>query len=149
MKIFRISLPHFILMLVFVVGCAHIIPQAGPSTSAVLNQTEEDSLITLVSLDMKVASQIKAKGHTNMENYLRSFKAWKYQPVINSGDIVEVIIYEQSPAVLFVGISSTQAGVGISSFNVPPQVVDDEGFINIPFVGKVNVKGKKPESVAS
>ena len=128
-------------------GCVHFFPQIGPTTAAIKNEFEENRYITLVELDPQLVTLFQPKGD-NYERELQTFLTEKYTPVINAGDVIEINIYETPPAVLFTSQDLIPTSSGVSSFSVPPQMVDDRGYITVPFVGRIKVKEKRPEEVA-
>jgi polysaccharide export outer membrane protein len=70
--------------------------------------------------------------------------------VIGQGDTVSVTVWETPPA-LFFGMMGTAAPAaaagGITtglSTDLPPQMVDDRGMVNLPFIGPMEAAGKTP-----
>ena len=142
----------FLLIIFFITGCAqlsYLIPQAGPSTHAI--KSADSEYLTVVEVTPSLVSNfvISKKDYITL---LKEFESEKYSPRIDKGDVLEVFIYETPPAVLFspasqIPIAPFQSQ-GPSTFALPKQIVDDEGYITVPFVGRVFVKGKTPEEVA-
>lgn len=64
--------------------------------------------------------------------------------LIGPGDIVEVSVWETPPAMLFGGIVlDTKAGpITTHAVTFPSQMVTPDGTINMPFAGRVPVKGR-------
>lgn len=142
----------FIVGTIFLSGCSHITPQAGPSTISITGQySQSDSYITLVNLSTNIVWRQKEKDRFELSQKISKFMADKFSPSIGPGDILDITIYEQSPAVLFAQTTPqlTFTSAGIAVFNVPQQIIDDRGYITVPFVGRLYVSGKKPEEVAS
>jgi polysaccharide biosynthesis/export protein len=63
---------------------------------------------------------------------------------IGSGDILSVTIWEASPATLFGSIELDTQGIPAParSTTLPEQPVDGEGFITVPFAGRIPAAGK-------
>ncbi|MDQ0512533.1 polysaccharide biosynthesis/export family protein [Ancylobacter amanitiformis] len=66
---------------------------------------------------------------------------------VNVGDVVQVSIWEASSGGLFGGRGAVETGSG--SETLPPQTVDRDGRIKVPYVGEVPVVGKRPSEIAS
>lgn len=137
---------------IFMQGCSSIIPQSGPSTISITHQSSQsDSYITLVNLSSSLVWKQKEKDRFNLNQKISKFMTEKFSPSLGAGDVLDITIYEQPPAVLFAQstpqLSLTSAGIAV--FNIPQQTVDDKGYITVPFVGRLYVAGKKPEEVAS
>jgi polysaccharide export outer membrane protein len=140
----------FFIISLILSGCAHLIPQAGPSTQAV--RSAESEYLTLIDLTPKLVSTFSVPNQ-NYKEQISKFQTERYSPRIDRGDILDIVIYETPPAVLFTSSSSIYSfqgsqNQGPQSFNLPSQMVDDEGYITVPFVGRVFVKGKTPEQIA-
>jgi polysaccharide export outer membrane protein len=80
--------------------------------------------------------------------------------LVHSGDILQVLIWEAYPPILFRQssysntISTFPASVTISptisqASGIPPQQVNQEGQITIPFIGKIDVSGKSISQIES
>jgi polysaccharide export outer membrane protein len=64
---------------------------------------------------------------------------------IKPGDVLEVNIWEADPPILFNSGSQGQVGMSLPGSNkttLPEQIVNSEGFISIPFAGKISTKNK-------
>lgn len=70
------------------------------------------------------------------------------------GDSLSIAIYEAPPALLFgaftrMGTSSPTAAMPTAAASLPPVVVDQNGFIAVPFVGKVQATGRTTTEIAA
>ena len=66
--------------------------------------------------------------------------------VVGAGDVLDVSIWEAPPAVLI----GAAAGPGLTSARqttLPEQIVNVDGFINVPFAGALKVVGKTPQQI--
>jgi polysaccharide biosynthesis/export protein len=76
--------------------------------------------------------------------------------IVGSGDTLDVAIWEAPPAALFGllnsggGASEAVGSGGMISRSpaIPEQMVDSDGQISIPFVGKVDVAGLTPQQIS-
>lgn len=68
---------------------------------------------------------------------------------LNSGDVLEVTVWEAPPASLFGGaILDPRAGLSTSrAMSFPEQMVADDGMISVPFAGRIEAKGHTPVEV--
>ena len=129
----------------FLSACSYMIPQGGPTTTAVLTADER---IVVLTLNPEITLKLKGEKES-FRDKLRTFLSRPYSPRIGRGDVLEIYVYETPPAVfLSASLSSQGYGGGLVSAALPPQLVDDEGYINVPFVGRVKVLGKRPEEVS-
>jgi polysaccharide export outer membrane protein len=72
--------------------------------------------------------------------------------IAGRGDVLNISIWEAPPATLF-GTSASEgrltAGPAIShGSNIPEQMVDSDGMIAIPFIGRVMADGRSPSQIA-
>ncbi len=128
-------------------SCATMFPQQGPSTYTIKAQRYVNPYITVVDLTPGLVYLFK-KTEDDALKKLKSFLNEKYSPSLGEGDIVEITIYESPPPVLLASVSTLTSAGGLAILQIPPQIVDDRGYINVPFVGRIYVLGKRPEDVS-
>ncbi|WP_353683279.1 hypothetical protein V4D30_05230 [Thermodesulfovibrio sp. 3907-1M] len=130
------KLTIIIISLVFLTSCASFLPQSGPSkpeiylSAADVKSESIEPFLTIVELNPKQSALLETENKINLSD----FTAPRYSPCLGKGDVVEIIIQEQYPPVLFLSKET-------STYVVPAQVVTEEG-INVPYVGKIQVEGK-------
>lgn len=131
-------------------SCA-IVPKSGPTTSAVVSADGEqvpDSLpLTVIDVTNSIANQLfQGQQQQNFSTFAPSKQA---NGSIGPGDVVQVILWEASPAILFATNSNlaSDAATGSQAVTLPGQMVDYNGYISVPFVGRVSVAGKTPQQV--
>lgn len=128
----------------------------GPTASAVRNAGDgsiQGSPIRVVDLDAGTAFAVRQLR--NGESFSATLgnapaTAMRFAP----GDALTIAIYEAPPAVLFgpftqMGTKSPTAGSPTEPAALPPVVVDEEGYIQIPFVGRVLAAGRGPSAIAA
>jgi polysaccharide export outer membrane protein len=124
-------------------GCSSL-PTIGPSADEVqaVQPLPGAAVIQIVDVDDKVARQLLG---------LRQFKlfsetlgpARESSPAVGSGDTLEVSIWEAPPATLFgSGAIDPRNPSTTRASTLPEQMVDREGFINVPFAGRVHAAGQ-------
>lgn len=125
------------------------LPSSGPSTSVVENSASDNPLIELIPLNGDVVSKINASSQQKLfsEVFGKATRDYLIQP----GDVLEIHIWEASPALLFG--SSSFPGMASSSGSrgsvIPEQMVNQDGTINVPFAGSISAKGKTLKSIES
>lgn len=69
------------------------------------------------------------------------------EPVrINVGDTISLTIYEAQSGGVFIPI---EAGIRPGNFvQIPAQIIDDTGYVSVPYAGRVDVVGKTPVEVS-
>ena len=136
-----------IIALVSLSGCA--LSNSGPSRSRILDSGDSDRLqgIQVVEVDGKVVERLKESDQLGrFDSLFPSNSSNNY--LIGPGDIVEVAIWEAPPAMLFGSRDSTTIGAtATNSVTLPQQMVDSDGSITIPFVGRVAVQGHTTQEI--
>ena len=137
-------------------GCASFLPTVGPSAHSIERSANPlgTAEIQVVDVDDAVTRRLLAlRTQRLFSETLQTSPA--ISRVIGPGDVLEVTIWEASPPTLF-GASALQAGTvttaggpGVmgtiptsQATTLPDQMVDDEGYINVPFAGRVLASGK-------
>jgi polysaccharide export outer membrane protein len=126
-------------------GCSPFLPEGGPDTASVEAAPQDPSLsgIELVKVNYSIASQLRTELEQN------AFPSFFSGPehadhLVAPGDVLQIFIWEAPPAVLFGAPAATADGMtagGTGMITLPNQTVDNEGDINVPFAGTINVGG--------
>jgi polysaccharide export outer membrane protein len=128
-------------------GCSAI-PSQGPSASDIASERSAPvQRFELVDLDMNVA---KALGARRADKTIASFGDYRpsTQLRIGIGDEVAVTIWEAAAGGLFSApLVTDKFTTGSKSATIPPQVVDRDGVITVPYAGPVHVAGHTPREV--
>ncbi len=127
------------------------LPRSGPSTERIEQVATEGgsgSGIQLVPITEPVVRAIQSRrtlasfADPVWESGIRSLQ-------VGTGDTLEVSLWEAPPAVLF-GVTQTDprllAGTAIVT-HLPPQVVDADGSISVPFAGRIRAAGQTPRAI--
>lgn len=137
-------------------GCNGFFASAGASRSQVTevasNEADAPALIQVIPVTPAVARQVVIADKTMSFPVLPSQGA--PENVVGPGDTLEVIVWEAPPAILFRNSSSssflgTVTPTGTSTTALPAQMVNKQGEILFPFVGKIQVSGKTPSQIES
>ena len=138
------------LLLPFFSACSHWLPTSGPSSIKINEAAEADtSIIQLVDITPAVTQRLALSK--KKQSFAESFTELRVNSyLVNPGDIVEVSIWEASPAMLF-GVAPAAAAFSASSGSkastLPEQMVGADGYINVPFAGRIKVAGKNLQKI--
>lgn len=130
-------------------GCSYL-PGSGFTRSDVEPSSKRTSLdgIQVVDVTDALARQLVAKRTTKLFSEALGTSDAEAQKV-GAGDTVEIAIWEAPPASLFgSGILDPRAGpTTTKGMTLPEQVVNNDGTINVPFVGQVKVAGRTLQQI--
>lgn len=128
----------------------------GPSAHAVRNAGDvslDGSPIQIV--DFNASTAFAVRQLRNSESFSAMLgnspaTAMTFAP----GDTLAISIYEAPPAVLFgpftqMGTKSATAGSPTPAASQPSVIVDEEGYVDVPFVGRVLAAGRGPVTIAT
>ncbi|QNM83805.1 polysaccharide export protein [Sphingomonas sabuli] len=145
------------LALAALAGCSSL-GANGPATKTITRanaQAIDNSQIQIIEVTDTVARRVLAAHRTSL--FSQAFgDAPLAGTVIGPGDVLEVTIWEAPPAVLFGATSSLSSGStstvltapGMSQSNaIPSMMVRDDGTIQVPFAGAIDVVGRSPRQV--
>jgi polysaccharide export outer membrane protein len=137
-----------VLALALAVASCSSIPAEGPSASDIIHErTVADQRFELLDLDMSVDQTLASR---RSDKTIASFGDYRpsSQPRIGIGDQVLVTIWEAAAGGLFSApLVSTQFSTGSKSATIPPQTVDRDGLITVPYAGQVHVVGHTTREV--
>lgn len=69
---------------------------------------------------------------------------------IGLGDTIEVSLWEAPPATLFGGgVADPRSPSTVRATTLPEQMVERDGFISVPFAGRIRAAGMSPQGVAA
>lgn len=131
-------------------ACSHWLPTSGPSSIKMNQAAEADtSIIQLVDITPAVTQRLALSQ--KKQSFAESFTDLRVNSyLVNPGDIIEVSIWEASPAMLF-GVAPATAAFSASSGSkastLPEQMIGADGYINVPFAGRIKVAGKSLQKI--
>ncbi|WGE31756.1 polysaccharide export protein [Actinobacillus genomosp. 2] len=134
------------------VACSNL-PTSGPSLKEVteVNENEQQqgqNEVNLVQLNNSVVNHLYSLQESqNFSGFSGISSGSNYSGSANIGDVLEISIWEAPPAVLFGGTFSSEGQGSGHLTQLPPQMVNKNGTINVPFVGNIRVAGKTPEAI--
>ena len=132
-------------MVLLLAACAQM-PGTGPSSKEIQDAAVTAS-IQLVDVDDRIARQLQSQRRFNLFSDSLGTDGSKVAQ-IGSGDALEVSIWEAPPATLFGGGSVDPRAVSTTrATTLPDQTVDRDGFISVPFAGRVRAAGLSLQAV--
>jgi polysaccharide export outer membrane protein len=141
---------------VILTGCAsNSLPTSGPSSKDVENAAAvpDTSIIELVEINSAVTRRLS--DSEKKQTFSDGFKATRDTSyVVNPGDVLEISVWEASPALLFgtapsfAGLSAGGSG-GSKNTSLPEQMISKDGLITVPFAGRIKVAGKSLAKIES
>ncbi len=133
-----------------VTGCTSM-PAVGPSEKEIAEAVaaSDNPGIQIVDVDDRVARQLASQERR--KQFSESFgQRGETSFNIGYGDTIEVNIWEAPPATLFGGgLIDARATASVRPTALPEQMVDIDGFIMVPFAGRIKAAGLSPQAVAS
>lgn len=125
----------------------------GPSTGAIRDATDQtyaDAGIEVIELNSAVVDRLNQ--YSVSMSFAELFDdGLASQTLVGRGDLLDIGIWEAPPAVLFgtaPGDLRVAGGLDIaSSAEIPQQEVGDDGAITVPFVGRIEVLGMRPDEI--
>jgi polysaccharide export outer membrane protein len=131
-------------------ACGHQLPSSGPSRRDVEDASARPgaAAVQIVDIDAGVAQALTKGRRFNL--FSETLAQRQDSTRIGRGDIVEVNIWEAPPATLFGGGAiDPRSPSTVRATTLPEQMVDRDGFIAVPFVGRIQVEGRTPYAVAT
>ena len=135
-----------------VAGCS-ILPTSGPTTRAVEGGSEIATAegifarYELIDVDAAVVEAMRARP---LDSLLATFGDSRpsLEPVIGIGDYVTLQVWEAGAGGLFSGpLVTGEMSAGSKSSAIPEQVVGRDGAISVPYAGRIQVAGRRPQDV--
>jgi polysaccharide biosynthesis/export protein len=131
-------------------GCANL-PTSGPSAEAIeqAGASAGQGAIQVLEIDDTVSRRLAARAQ--FRGFSESLGAGsRGSGLIGAGDSVEIVIWEAPPATLFGGAAvDTRLAQTARATTLPEQVVDQDGFVGVPFAGRVRAAGRRPHELES
>lgn len=132
-------------------GCQ--LPTSAPTATEIETANPTDWDVYVVKVSPLV---VRALASTRDAGFPQSLRLAVYRPALTlrPGDVVGISIYETGGPSLF-GAPAQQTQSGLSgqapsqATTLPPQIIEPEGQILVPFVGRVRVAGKSPNQAAN
>ena len=133
-------------------GCSSL-PNAGPKTADIVEAGQPPADPAYVApYDVVPISDpvVSALERYRVGGLAGSFGgvAGGRSDALGVGDVLAVAIYEASTGGLF-GSGDLGVGVGTKNVQLPPQQIDQSGYISIPFAGRIRAAGRTTAQVGA
>jgi polysaccharide export outer membrane protein len=135
-------------------GCS-VLPAAGPTARQVDAGAEvatPDGLFARYEIIDITPAVVEALRTRPLDSLLASFGDHRpsLEPVIGIGDYVSISVWEAGSGGLFSGpLVADRFSAGSKSALIPEQVVGRDGAISVPYAGRIQVLGRRPQDVQS
>ena len=155
--------PHIAVLLVLLLnGCASFkewLPTSGPSRKDIVGeevvnkQPSDPNAPTVQMIEVNEAALRLMNNAQKRSQFSTLFKpADTNRNLVGAGDVLDVNIWEASPALLFgataMTVLPTAGGSTAKASTFPDQVVNVDGTISIPFAGTIKASGKSTQAIA-
>ena len=133
-------------------ACA-VLPTSGPSTRNIngATATPEGAAIKIIDVTDAVARSIVANSRQALFSEELG-EGTVIGSVVGKGDVLDIAIWEAPPAALFGAAGGaaqlTSSGSTARGTSLPEQMVDSEGQITVPFVGRIPADGRTLQEIA-
>ncbi len=138
------------------VGCAGFLPTVGPSAHRIGKASNPLGAAEIQVVDVddaRTRSLLALRTQHLFSETLQTSPT--VSRLIGPGDIIEVSIWEASPATLFAVsvMPAAAAAAGVATVptsqatTLPDQMVDDDGYITVPFAGRIQAAGKTLDAI--
>lgn len=140
-------------MFLLILSACTSLPTSGPSYMKVIKiniDSNQNHLpeVNLIKLDNEIVQNLYQSQQAQLfSRFDGSLEHGGYSGTVNVGDVLEISIWEAPPAVLFGGTFSSEGQGSGHLTQLPPQMVNKNGTITVPFVGNIKVSGQTPESI--
>lgn len=131
----------------FVVGACSTMPGNGPTGKDIVSAASSaDSSFVLLEINDQIDAIVSRWASPSLYGSFGDRRGPVTQR-IGVGDAVQVTIWEAGAGGLFSTPVSIAGNAGTRSTVIPPQVVDRDGSITVPYAGRVMVAGKTAPEV--
>ncbi len=128
-------------------------PTIGPSRKTIDEAKPRPNTIAVQLIDINDAVTRQLLAQRELRLFSETLGNQRIASrTVGPGDMLEVSIWEAAPATLFgtAPVISNSATIATShATTLPEQPVDDEGFIFVPFAGRIPAAGKTIQSIES
>jgi polysaccharide export outer membrane protein len=138
-----------LVLVALLLGACSQLPTTGPTRQEVEDAVAlpGQSIVQIVDVDDGIARRLLAQRRVGLfSDALGNDKP--AEAGIGAGDSLEISVWEAPPATLFGGGSvDPRTPNSVRSTTFPEQVVDAQGFVSVPFAGRIRVTGLSPQQV--
>lgn len=145
----RILLVFFLPML----AACDALPGVAPTATQLIRSTDVNWDVYVVKVTSLVS---RVLGNYRPENFPAAYRMRKYTPsvALKPGDVIGITVYETAGSALFQG-TVPPLMTGMPGLTAPPpttipiQLVESDGKVTVPYMGRVTVAGRTPSQAAA
>ncbi|MFN4016087.1 MAG: polysaccharide biosynthesis/export family protein [Reyranella sp.] len=129
------------------------LPGVAPTATQLIRSKDENWDVYVVKVTSLVS---RALASYRPESFPAGFRSQNYTPSIalKPGDAIGITVYETAGSALFQGtvpalMTGTPGLAAPQPTTIPLQVVESDGKVTVPYVGRVSVAGRTPAQAAA
>lgn len=145
----RILLGLFLLSL----ASCDALPGVAPTSTQLIRTQDENWDVYVVKVTSLVSRTLASY---RPESFPAAFRTSKYTPniALKPGDLIGITVYETAGSTLFQGtvppLMTGQPGLPApQSSTLPLQLIESDGKVTVPYLGRVSVAGRTPSEAAA
>lgn len=134
------------------IGC-DALPGIAPSSTQLVRTQDTSWDVYLVKVTSLITRALASAGGPTFPS---AFRTQSYTPsvTLKPGDVIGVTVYEQAGSTLFTGsvpplMTGTPGMPAPQATTLPLQIVEPDGAVSVPYVGRIRVVGKTPSQAAA
>ena len=129
------------------------LPGVAPTSTQLIRSKDENWDVYVVKVTSLVSRTLASY---RPESFPAAYRMHKYTPSIalKPGDVIGITVYETAGSALFTGavpplITGTPGLAAPQPSTIPLQLVESDGKVTVPYVGRVTVAGRTPAQAAA
>lgn len=129
------------------------LPGVAPTSTQLIRSKDENWDVYVVKVTSLVSRTLA--GY-RPESFPAAFRSQKYTPsvALKPGDLIGITVYETAGSTLFQGtvpalMTGTPGMAAPQPSTIPLQLVESDGKVTVPYVGRVTVAGRTPSQAAA
>jgi polysaccharide biosynthesis/export protein len=134
-------------------GSCDALPGVAPTSTQLIRSNDENWDVYVVKVTSLVS---RALASYRPDSFPAAFRAQKYTPsvALKPGDLIGITVYETAGSTLFQGtvpplMTGTPGLAAPQPSTIPLQLVESDGKVTVPYVGRVTVAGRTPSQAAA
>ena len=138
--------------LVLSLAACDALPGVAPTSTQLIRSKDENWDVYVVKVTSLVSRTLASY---RPESFPAAYRMHKYTPsvALKPGDLVGITVYETAGSALFSGtvpalITGTPGSAAPQPTTIPLQLVESDGKVTVPYVGRVTVAGRTPSQAA-
>jgi polysaccharide biosynthesis/export protein len=133
-------------------ACTTFLPTIGPSRAQINRARAAEGAATIQFIDINDAVTRRLIAERSSRMFSETLGGGRTPlRTVGAGDLLEVSIWEAAPATLFgsAPVTTASAIAPSHSTTLPEQPIDDEGFIFVPFAGRIPAAGRTVQDIGA